>query len=595
MPHDVARAYLLEAPALDATARAASQRAAAIYHRADRLWNRGQREFGAVRNATELELRSLAPDLAPLALDQISLTERVHYAVLAAEQEAMAGYEIRRSDAVVALVLSDDVRRVPSGGRAVALNTWTSGQASTLAASPFRPCRASMQDDHRPVSIGEADGRSTPGRCTANQLKIPVEEGALTMRALLADRRVRLFYLGGTLAMLGDNVLWLAMTIWVKLLTGSTSLAGVTVLMLVVGNMAAPLTGMLADRVRRRPLMIWTFLATALLLLSLLTVRDSHGVWLIYIVTFFYGISGSITMTASAALRPLIVDEEKLVDANGLLQAINQTLRIITPLIGVGLLAQLGAAAMIIADAVIFVLAAACLVRLRLDEGRPEPSENSWLRDVGAGVAFIARKPILGQLAVAFAIAMLGVGMFETVGLQVVTVGLGHAPTWVGVLAAVQGSSGVIAGLTAAPIARRLGDRTLAIVGLAITGALTIALAVPSDAVVIASTAVLGIGVPWAFVAQITIFQKATPNAVMGRVMGAQGLSAQVPQSIGIAVGAALVAVVDYRLLCYTIAALIVLAALFLVARRPSLEPGPADRPDPELGTAADLAVARTA
>ena len=43
------------------------------------------------------------------------------------------------------------------------------------------------------------------------------------MRTLLAHRDARFYLAGQVLSTVGDNALWLAMGIWVKILTGSSS------------------------------------------------------------------------------------------------------------------------------------------------------------------------------------------------------------------------------------------------------------------------------------------------------------------------------------------------------------------------------------
>lgn len=74
------------------------------------------------------------------------------------------------------------------------------------------------------------------------------------MRRLLASPDVRLYLGGQGLSMLGDSALWLAMGVWVKQLTGSSAAAGLTWMAFMVPQLAGPAAGLLADRVRRRPL-----------------------------------------------------------------------------------------------------------------------------------------------------------------------------------------------------------------------------------------------------------------------------------------------------------------------------------------------------
>ena len=102
------------------------------------------------------------------------------------------------------------------------------------------------------------------------------------MRRLLAHRDARIYLAGQSLSTLGDSALWLAMGIWVKLLTGSSSAAGLVFFAFICGTCLGPLTGVLTDRVRRRPLLITANLATGALVCLLLLVGGRSGVWLIY-------------------------------------------------------------------------------------------------------------------------------------------------------------------------------------------------------------------------------------------------------------------------------------------------------------------------
>src|SRR3954466_5118785 len=123
------------------------------------------------------------------------------------------------------------------------------------------------------------------------------------MRELFRTRNLRICILGNTVTMIGDNAFWLAASIWVKELTGSTAQAGGVILCLTLGTMLSPLTGVLVDRFRRRRLLMFTEVATALLILSLVTVDGPGQVWLIYLMMFLYGISSALTSGAFAALR----------------------------------------------------------------------------------------------------------------------------------------------------------------------------------------------------------------------------------------------------------------------------------------------------
>jgi MFS family permease len=132
----------------------------------------------------------------------------------------------------------------------------------------------------------------------------------------------------------------------------------------------------------------------------------------------------------------------------------------------------------------------------------------------------------------------------------------------------VQGVGGLAGGMTAGAIARRVGDGLLTAAGLAATVVFSLLVAVPADAVVLAGAVCCGLGLPWVVVGAMTVTQKNTPPAMMGRVGGAVDLSVQAPQAVGVAVGAAVVDHVFYRDLCFLIAAGVGVMAVYLATRK---------------------------
>jgi MFS family permease len=388
------------------------------------------------------------------------------------------------------------------------------------------------------------------------------------MRALLADRRTLMFFLGNAISTLGDTAMMLALAVWVRELTGSAALAGLDMAAFAVGAMFAPLTGVLVDRVRRKPLLIWTYLATAAMLMALLGVHDRAQIPLVATVTFLYGLSGAISGGAQTALIQQIVPTGLLAQANGLQQTLSQGMRLVTPALGVGLLAWLGGHVVAVMDAATFLVAVACLLGVQVDEPTPNRGGTRGLAELTAGMRYLARTPLLRQVTIADAVTFLAFGAFVTLGIELVTTGLHHAPSWMGLLVTVQGVGGAAGGIVAGRLAARWGDRMLmvwALVGMAV---LTPVFAIPNGVVVAVTMALFGFCIPWYFVGSGTIFQKYTPRRLMGRVNGANAFAVQAAQATGNVVGAALVAALYYRDVCYIIAATIGLTALYLGTRR---------------------------
>src|ERR1700729_2513403 len=148
------------------------------------------------------------------------------------------------------------------------------GLAGPVPAGGGQPGSAAV---HR--YLGRAAGHPGQGQLTVNRF------GALR------DRQFRRLFAGQALSSFGDSALYLTLGIWAKTLTGSNAAAGGVFLALGIPALFAPAAGHLADRVRRRPLLICANALTAALVLSLLAVHSRSQLWIIYLVAFGYGVA----------------------------------------------------------------------------------------------------------------------------------------------------------------------------------------------------------------------------------------------------------------------------------------------------------------
>ncbi len=393
------------------------------------------------------------------------------------------------------------------------------------------------------------------------------------MRRLLSHRDARIYIAGQSLSVIGDSALWLAMGIWVKLLTGSNSAAGLTFFAFVCGCLVAPVTGVIVDRMRRRPLLIGANLASAALVCALLLVHGRGQVWLIYLVMFGYGAANSLIASAQTALLPVLVPGDLLADANSALQLASQGLRLVSPLLGAGVLAWAGAKPVILLDAGTFAAATGSILVLRLREPRPARVAAPWRAELSAGVRHVARTPALRRPLIACLIAVTAFGFFETVPFAVVAQGLHRRPEFLGVLISLQGVGAVAAAAVAAPVMRRTSERALVVGGLAACAAAALLMITAVLPLVLVASAGLGLSLVWINVGAITLIQRRTPSALVGRVDAALEFAITVPQAVSIAAGAALIAIVSYRVLLLAMAVVIAFSAAYLASRREP-EPG---------------------
>ena len=400
------------------------------------------------------------------------------------------------------------------------------------------------------------------------------------MKALLGHRDIRLLVLARFVDMLGDNVLWIALGIWIKQLTGSNSAAGLSFFVFILGSLFGPVGGVVVDRVRRRPLIMGLNVVSALVVLPLLGVHGRGGVWLIYAVMFGYGLLSNVTSTAMNAYTQTVVPDEQLGDANGLIQTVLQGLRLVAPLIGAGVLAAYGVGPLVFGDIATFVLAALLLrvIGTREEAPTPPPAKVRFSGELTAGARQVLGTLILRQATVAVMLAVLAFGFSESVMFAVIDQGLHRPPTFLGVISSVQGVGAVVAGLLIGRLTRRSGESHLIALGMGAAGLGFAACCVPSVWVVGLGVALIGVCLPWIIAGYMTLLQRSTPSELMGRTGAAVSVMIAVPQTTAIALGAALIAIVDFRVLLGTMTTLMVAGSLYLLTRgAPAPEPSPTE------------------
>jgi MFS family permease len=155
---------------------------------------------------------------------------------------------------------------------------------------------------------------------------------------------------------------------------------------------------------------------------------------------------------------------------------------------------------------------------------------------------------------------------------------LHRPPSFLGVLSSLQGIGAIAGGLTAAWGLRVLADVRVAGLGMAAFAVGELSFASSSLPLVAVGVPIAGFGVSWLIVGLMTALQVRTPLRLQGRVSSAADVFISTPQTVSIAVGAALIAVVDYRLLVVTETVAVAFCAAYLLTR-PAVVPSEVESP----------------
>lgn len=387
------------------------------------------------------------------------------------------------------------------------------------------------------------------------------------MRQLLRDRNIALLLAAQTLNMFGDWALLFVLGIWVKQLTGSDSAAGAVFLVFALPAFLAPLTGLLVDRFPRRSVLIANDLLSAALILSLLLVSGADQLWLLYVVTFGYGISNQVYQAARGGLAYAAVSAEQLGDINSLIGSLQQGMRVVGPLVGAALYAALGGPAVVLLDVATFLLSAVLLSVLRIDEASQQAADDATpnlLHEMAAGARHLFKTRMLQRSLSAAVIAFCTIGLLEVAMFALVDQGLQRPPTFVGVLGALQGIGAVIGGLLTSVLLRRMDELRVGGIGLALLSLSLIVLVTPALPIVVASMIAIGAGLTIFLIAHMTLLQRRTSAELQGRVLTASEGIMTIPYTLSLAFGAVVIALIDVRLI-YVINAVVIGGASLLL------------------------------
>jgi MFS family permease len=401
---------------------------------------------------------------------------------------------------------------------------------------------------------------------------------------ILADRSMRVLLIGQSMNMLGNTAMLVVLGIWVKTLTGSSAAAGLIFLLLGATSFLAPVTGLLVDRFPRRWVLIVNDAATAVVMALLLLVHHRGEVWIVYLVAGVYGISGQIYRGARGGLVHSMVPDELLGDANGVLSSLTQLLRIIGPLAGAGAFAAWGGNVVALADIGTFGFSIASYFALRVprDLARParDPSAErppgEFARELAAGIKHVMANPVIRRMVLASVVAFGGAGMIDVAMFSLVSQGLHRSAAMIGVITSLEGAGGVVAALCIGALMRRIGEYAVGCAGFLLVGA---GLAVSSTATlpaVILGALLLGVGLPMVLVAELTVVQRRTSAELQGRAISASDAIINTPFTISIAIGAAIIGAVGFRIVYLGCAAVFIVVALALLPYLKITKPEPA-------------------
>ncbi|QGV82299.1 MFS transporter [Streptomyces ficellus] len=343
----------------------------------------------------------------------------------------------------------------------------------------------------------------------------------------LRMRDFRMLLAGAAAGQLGAHITLVALPLVAVLELDATAFevglltAAETAAFLVIGLPA----GAWVDRMRKLPLMVRADLVRAVAMASVPAAAVAGVLTMaqLYVVALVTGVATVFFDVAHQSFLPQLLPRDHLVRGNGALETVRSSAQVTGPGIGGGLVQLLGAHLAVVADAIGYLLSALFLWGIRHREPRPVPVPGSSLRaDIGEGLRFVLRQPLLRVIAVAT-----GLGNFFTAVLMATqTVYLVRvldlAPGTVGLVLSAAAVGGLLGAVGAGALAARVGQGRIIWLSVLVTGPFALlwplSEQVGGGALFALGSAVVFFGAVVYNVAQVSFRQGLCPPKLLGRM-----------------------------------------------------------------------------
>ncbi|HET7782936.1 MULTISPECIES: MFS transporter [Pseudarthrobacter] len=225
-----------------------------------------------------------------------------------------------------------------------------------------------------------------------------------------------------------------------------------------------PYGGVLADRYRKRVILLWTQVAMGLtgLVLGLLVVTGAAELWHAYLAALCLGIASAIDAPSRQSFVSELVGRDNISNAVALNSASFNTARLTGPAIAGVLIAWVGTGPVFLLNAASFAAVIVSLFRIRTAELVPAAPATRSRHQVAEGVRYVRNRPDLVLIMVL--VGILGAfGMnFPIINALMATTEFGAGPGEFGLLGSIM-AVGTLGGALLA--ARRAGPRLRFLLG----------------------------------------------------------------------------------------------------------------------------------
>jgi len=416
-------------------------------------------------------------------------------------------------------------KEIPVGSR---INLVVDAYNALTTNRPYRPARSSeaalqeleahagTQFDPRVVSALRI--------ALGHRQRVQVPSGRPAWLTLLQRPTFTLLWFGELVSFIGDNIFFVALTLWVLKLTGSATTLAMSLIAATVGQgLLGLFAGALTDRTDRRGVIIAADIGRALLVAAipfLLPQSIPLGLLLLVVVnvgTVFF-------RTGLFALIPSIVSHEELLTANALFQTTQRLGEIFGSALGGVIVVTLGYHMVFYLDAISFLVSAVCvgLMRVRWGSGLQVAPGRRITAEIGDGLRFIWQTPIHRILALLIIPGYLTLA-FDALQTPMVVQAAGLSAVAYGVINSALGLGKFLMAIVLSGTGKRWINVSFTVFMFLLTSVATLLFGMTRDYWILISAAFLfGMGNISTNIANATLSMANAPSGIVGRLMASR-------------------------------------------------------------------------
>jgi MFS family permease len=349
-------------------------------------------------------------------------------------------------------------------------------------------------------------------------MPFPVLGRGVAIFAVLKDRELRALWFADWISDVGNFVTFIALAVYINRLTGSAAAVGFALaLRSVPWFTIGPVAGVLADRMDRRAVMIWSQVIRGVLVGAL---PFTHAAWQAYALSFASSVFGPVFRPARAALLAQVAPSDQLVPALAVTETTHQVLHTVGPAIGGLAVFALGARNAFFVDAASFFVAAGFVASIAT-RGKPVSERRSTSHELREGIREVFVAPAVRTYALVN--AALSLGFAGVIALLVVYLEdvLHRSGGQYGIVLSVAGLGTVVASLVIASRDRHHPRTPWAVASALGVGAFMLAWFSPSMAWLLPIAFVSGLADAGAGIPMTATIAETLPDHVRGRAYGA--------------------------------------------------------------------------